>query len=382
MNEAKNQGREFAEDRGTSRTLGCVGFSMVVHASLLAALLIIPLTTMLNIGGENAGSRSSKDSDVSLIETTSGSTVSAVADAASAQAKSSNSAIMTDAKSDIVVSKTAVVKKEAEVIPLPEKSVAPKKAKAQKSKPIVKSAALVETSKEAEPTQDEAPVLLANPPSDNATEEKPEKDEAAKEDEKPTPVVAVVSKKKTEEKAQAEKEIAPVAAATDARLAQEKSEESSPSNGSAVAASDGGNSDDKEGNQTSGIANGNGNAENANGKEGDGAAAAALAGPVRDASELKALPGNPNPVYPARDRLAHKEGTSVIIGTISADGRVTGAQIERSSGSRDMDSASLQAFRSWRFQAGQQGRVRKPFQFRLVGDAKEVPAPLGKQMKR
>jgi TonB family protein len=105
-------------------------------------------------------------------------------------------------------------------------------------------------------------------------------------------------------------------------------------------------------------------------------------GPIRDAGELRALPGNPNPIYPARDRLRRKEGVAVILGQITADGRVGRVVLEKSSGSKEMDLESAKAFRSWRFQAGQAGWVRKPFQFRLVGQAKEVPSPLGGVLKR
>jgi TonB family protein len=105
-------------------------------------------------------------------------------------------------------------------------------------------------------------------------------------------------------------------------------------------------------------------------------------GPIRDAGELRALAGNPNPIYPARDRLRRNEGTAVVLGQVAADGRVSRVVLEKSSGSKDMDLESAKAFKNWRFQSGQAGWVRKPFQFRLVGQAKEVPAPLGEVLQR
>jgi protein TonB len=113
-----------------------------------------------------------------------------------------------------------------------------------------------------------------------------------------------------------------------------------------------------------------------------GGTAGAPIGPVRDASDLRAIQGNPNPVYPARDRLDRREGTAVILGRVTADGRISELVLEQSSGSREMDNASLQAFSKWRFERGQQGWIRKPFQFRLVGDATEIPSPLGKTLSR
>ncbi len=100
---------------------------------------------------------------------------------------------------------------------------------------------------------------------------------------------------------------------------------------------------------------------------------------IRDVSELIARPGNPRVIYPTPDRMAHREGTSVVIGNVNADGSMGNVYLERSSGSRSMDLAALQTFKKWSFMPGQGGPVRKPFRFQLVGDAQEVPAQLKRQ---
>lgn len=100
---------------------------------------------------------------------------------------------------------------------------------------------------------------------------------------------------------------------------------------------------------------------------------------IRDARELSALPGNPKPTYPLQDKLAGNQGTTVLVGLVKADGGITNVAVEQSSGSKLMDQAAAQAFAKWKFKPGQSGYVRSPFQFQLVGSAKEVPARLRTQ---
>ena len=97
---------------------------------------------------------------------------------------------------------------------------------------------------------------------------------------------------------------------------------------------------------------------------------------IRDASELVARPGNPSPVYPQQDRLLGRQGLAVVVGRITNDGSIISVQLERSSGSASMDQEALKTFAKWKFMSGQQGLVRKPFQFVLSGAAKELPARL------
>ncbi|MES2965736.1 MAG: energy transducer TonB [Bdellovibrionota bacterium] len=97
---------------------------------------------------------------------------------------------------------------------------------------------------------------------------------------------------------------------------------------------------------------------------------------IRDASELVARKGNPSPVYPQQDRLLGRQGLAVVVGKVSNDGSVISVSLERSSGSASMDQEAMKTFSKWKFMPGQQGMVRKPFQFVLAGTAKELPARL------
>lgn len=120
-------------------------------------------------------------------------------------------------------------------------------------------------------------------------------------------------------------------------------------------------------------------AEAANPQSSGGSQMAIASNQIREARNLRAAPGNPMPAYPSRDRLMRKQGTSVILGRISPDGRVTDVVLEQSSGSELMDQAAMTAFKKWKFQSGQEGWVRNPFQFKLVGEAQMIPASLRKQ---
>ena len=443
-------GNSLSDQRTSGRTLGCVGFSTILHAGLLIALAIAPLA-IREAGGDNAGSHdggvSMAESQPMSVEMTDASAPAVNAAAAAKIADNQITAadgsqtvdvsVMTDENSDIEMPKKVSAVKKAEVvaaiIPLPEKPVPKVEIKpieksvakpvpktVAKAKPVVAAKPVVEAKViETESTDESpviakdeeqnetAPVLLANPPSDDEvapekTEtpevkkpevvavkavEKPVQKPVEKKAEKPVEKPVAVIAKKVEAAPSEEKEVTaskPVAAAPVQSKSHSEDSESHGAGGNAAKEEENEDAGGTGGTSAAAMSSGSSNGQNeeANGKEGDGASAGAVAGPIRDASELKALSGNPNPVYPARDRLAHKEGTAVVLGRVSADGRVTEVSVERSSGSANMDSASLQAFRSWRFQAGQQGWVRKPFQFRLVGDAKEVPAPLGKGLTR
>jgi TonB family protein len=92
---------------------------------------------------------------------------------------------------------------------------------------------------------------------------------------------------------------------------------------------------------------------------------------VRDATDL-VLKKGPNPTYPIDDRANNRQGQAVIVGKVKSDGSMGEVFIERSTGSRSLDNASLDAFKKWKFEAGQEGYVRKPFEFRLKGDSQSI----------
>ncbi len=83
------------------------------------------------------------------------------------------------------------------------------------------------------------------------------------------------------------------------------------------------------------------------------------------------LSGNPRPRYPFAARRKGIEGRVVLRVTVLASGRVEDLAVERTSGSRLLDRAALEAVRRWRFApATRLGRpvaatVRVPIAFRL-----------------
>lgn len=419
---AKNRNRRIesaslSETRRTGRTFGCVGFSVLAHMAFLAAIAALPQTFQDIAGGD--GTAAGSGSAISMME--SGSAAAPVDTSAMVEVTDAPSQPMTDSSSDIVVPSQQVTKPiqettqasvEKPVIPLPEKTLvkteAVRKAKPVSTSqtappttpPVAAAAAIaedresqIETPQESlEPTPEDspaetspaeastsepAPTLLANPPSDN--EPVPAQEDAEPVDKAPvavTPVDQATQAEPVQETTARASEASEIPASTaNSRSANDNLEREESSSGSGASKTVGSSmgSDDETAGKGQGSQSGKAN-------QGTGTGAGTAIGPIRDASELRALPGNPNPVYPIRDRLARKEGTTIILGRVTPDGRVSDLTVQKSSGSQAMDSASMQAFRSWRFQSGQQGWVRKPFQFRLVGAAKEVPAPLGKSL--
>lgn len=81
----------------------------------------------------------------------------------------------------------------------------------------------------------------------------------------------------------------------------------------------------------------------------------------------------PEPPYPASARRSKQEGVVRVRATVSAAGRVTAAQVIRSSGFPALDSAALAAVRQWRFE---------PARSHGVAVASEIEAPLRFQLPR
>lgn len=362
----------LAEDRVFGRRAGFIGFSILAHLALLAGIMmnsnLVP--ALREIGGgdgqlQGAGSEAAgNNTEISIVE---------VSDAGAPISPPSNAGVLTDTSSEIALPKEASTSKPAEKpAEKPVEKSVEKPAEKPAEKPVEKVAKIPEPQTlapvvaaeipKAEPEtseqvdqevdqqevspQETPPTLLATPPVDSGSEQ-----------------AAPISEPETaaEPGPEAATEAAPVAAASTLPPQEAEGDGDGGRGGSA-----------SQSEPATGI-----------GESGSGPGAGlVINGPIRDAGELRALPGNPNPVYPARDRLKRKEGTAVILGQIQPDGRVGRVVLEKSSGSKEMDLESAKAFKSWRFQAGQAGWVRKPFQFRLVGNAKEVPAPLGEVLKR
>jgi TonB family protein len=407
-------------ERSSGRQLGFLGFSVVAHMAFLTALAfssqsIKPIQEIGGGDGMEAGTGSG--TEISIVEVNDAGqplAASAIETAATEPTMlvDESSAITAPApvKTAVVPSVTAPVEKAQPVAKTPakpiDKPVVTKQPKAAPVVPVVTQTAAPEVSEQPAAESQviteestEAPVLLANPPEDKpeeaSTAEAPV--EEAKAEEAPVPVLAAVApteKQQPEPETQPEPEVQPApqseqeSAVAPVAIAQseEKPAEATTSKPAETAAiSQSAGQSNQAAGQSEKPASGVGNSESGTGSteetKGTGSGTV-IAGPIRDASELKALPGNPNPVYPARDRFNRKQGTAFVLGRVMPDGRIGQVVLEKSSGSPSMDAESAKAFRNWRFQPGQQGWVRKPFQFRLVGEAKEVPAPLGKQLKR
>ncbi len=90
---------------------------------------------------------------------------------------------------------------------------------------------------------------------------------------------------------------------------------------------------------------------------------------IVEASLRRPFQGNPLPKYPAQDRLRKHQGTSVVLGDVRRDGTMENVRLDKISGSRDMDSASINTFKKWKFAPGPEATVRKAFQFNLQGEA-------------
>lgn len=398
----------LAEDRVFGRRAGFIGFSILAHLALLAGIMmnsnLVP--ALREIGGgdgqlQGAGSEAAgNNTEISIVE---------VSDAGTPLSPPSNAGVMTDTSSEIALPKEASTSKPAEKpAEKPVEKSVEKPAEKPAEKPVEKvaktpepkklapvvaaeiPAAPPETSEQVDQEVDQQevspqetpPTLLATPPVDSGSEQAApiSEPETAAEPETELATAAALAP----ESAPAPQAMPETAPETTPETAAEPGPEAA-TEAAPVAAASTLPPQEAEGDGDGGRGGSASQSEPATGigESGSGPGAGlVINGPIRDAGELRALPGNPNPVYPARDRLKRKEGTAVILGQIQPDGRVGRVVLEKSSGSKEMDLESAKAFKSWRFQAGQAGWVRKPFQFRLVGNAKEVPAPLGEVLKR
>ena len=93
---------------------------------------------------------------------------------------------------------------------------------------------------------------------------------------------------------------------------------------------------------------------------------------IRDARFLQQQKGNKPPSYPVHDRLRKRQGQVVVLGFINDEGYVQRIKLESTSGSKEMNYNALKAFSLYRFEKGQQGWVRMPFQFTLKGPPKRI----------
>jgi protein TonB len=97
----------------------------------------------------------------------------------------------------------------------------------------------------------------------------------------------------------------------------------------------------------------------------------ARAEPVTPPSFSAAYLRNPPPPYPAAARRSGEEGTVTLRVLVTVEGLPARIELERSSGSRLLDAAAIEAVRGWRFQPARRGSqavedwALVPLRFRL-----------------
>lgn len=398
----------LSESRIRARTFACVSISVLAHMSLLIGMILAP-QKFKEIAGGNQKPEGAGIAMLDGANTVGVAQADKTANTDTVEVAVAPQATLTDSSSDVVIKELPRTEPLVAVKPVvseekpvqkavTKKAVTPSIAKpvAKAAKPAVQTAKIVEEPIAApvenaqadvmtDESQEAPPVLLATPPSDDNSSDEKEVPAQAAAAEQEQPVAIAPTPIQEQEEAKAEQvqpmAVAPTpesnsetsaetaATAQSASAGRQEAQQQARSESPAPIAGRGGSGSTEE------------NSAGAGGRENNAGLGPAIGEPVRNASELKVLPGNAQPAYPQRDRLARKQGTSVLVGKVTSDGRLVNTKVERSSGSALMDSASLQAFRSWRFQAGQEGWVRQPFQFKLVGEAREIPARLGQNPK-
>ena len=89
-----------------------------------------------------------------------------------------------------------------------------------------------------------------------------------------------------------------------------------------------------------------------------------------DGRLLRQAAGNIPPDYPTIDRIRRNTGRVIVIGYVNPMGRVSQVRIGESTGTPAMEESSMEAFSDYRFQKGQEGWVKMPYEFILGGTPK------------
>jgi TonB family protein len=95
-----------------------------------------------------------------------------------------------------------------------------------------------------------------------------------------------------------------------------------------------------------------------------GSVHAQFASPTVSAAPLKAI-FTPKPVYRPEWAKQGLTGKGIVLVTIDKEtGKVSGARMLQSTGSKDLDGAALQAYSQWRFEPGTASQVKIPIEFK------------------
>ena len=103
---------------------------------------------------------------------------------------------------------------------------------------------------------------------------------------------------------------------------------------------------------------------------------------MRSYQDLRQMPGNPVPQYPAQSRMRREQGDVLIKYFVSSSGRVTELQLIRSSGHPLLDREAIQAASQYRFVPGQAGWTLHPVSFVLTGQDELVGGRLRTSMNQ
>lgn len=348
------------------RSIGCIGFSALAHTTLIAALLLAPKSAT-DLGNSVAEKQKLFDGEGSV-------EVIAAQNQEAAPAKAEVK-VEIKAEAEIETAQTTSVpapvpQKAVEELPPPKKIAEVAAPKPVKTKVIVKTPAApkIKTTAESDVvTESEdrnvelenlSPVIAEQPlepSSDDAAAPTPTEAPAA-ESSAPVQASSETKEKEAEPSAPAaapaavEKPAPPPQAATEPKDDGEGRASSSGSSNTASTAA--------------AAANGKSDAESS----GPGSSASGSGdGQIIEASLRRPLPGNQLPQYPRQDRLMRREGTSIVLGDVRHNGTVENVRLERSAGSKEMDSAAIAAFKKWKFAPGAEATVRKSFRYALQG---------------
>lgn len=91
------------------------------------------------------------------------------------------------------------------------------------------------------------------------------------------------------------------------------------------------------------------------------------AGPVSMSSAKAQALFSPRPQYPFEARRTHQTGNGTCVLTVDAGGNVSDAEMSTSTGSPILDSATISAFKRWRFRPGVFTKVRVPITYTMSG---------------
>ena len=86
---------------------------------------------------------------------------------------------------------------------------------------------------------------------------------------------------------------------------------------------------------------------------------------ISNSRSLRQQGGNRPPQYPVVDRIRKNTGTVMVLGFVNKEGRVSNVQVDSSTGTRRMNTSAMMAFKKYRFQKGQEGWVKMPFEYTL-----------------